>query len=255
MNKWFIAACLLVLALMAGNSFAQDQGAKSNYIYATYFVCSPERESRADEIINTSFKPHYDAAVQQGDILGWSWLQHFVGGTWRRVLVIVAADINSLLDASGALGEIISDRTPEAGRSFSEICASHDDYIWQTAPELGTVAVTEKRGVAGFSVYMECDINGEERVDELVKDVIGPVYDRHVGAGQLTSWNWLKHHVGGKYRRLLIMSAADHKTLMKSRAAILSSLDDRKVERAVKELNKVCSTHQDYMWDILVQTP
>ena len=255
MKKCFIAACLLVLALMAGNSVAQDGAAKPSYVYATYFVCSPEGESRADEIMNTSYKPHYDAAVEQGDILGWSWLQHFVGGAWRRVLVIIAGDMSSLLDASGALGEIISDTSPEAGRAFSEICSSHEDYIWETDPDVGTAAITQERGEAGFSVYMKCDINREDRADELVKDVLGPVYNRHVREGEFVSWNWLKHNVGGEYRRLLIMSAADHKTMMTTREAILAELQDRKVERAVTELNKICTTHQDYMWDILLQTP
>lgn len=254
MNKCFIAACLLAVLPMAGISLAQEQGAKPNYVYATYFVCSPEGESRADEIMNTSYKPHYDAAVEQGDILGWSWLQHFVGGTWRRVLVIIAGDMSSLLDASGALGEIISDKSPEAGRAFSEICSSHDDYIWQTDPDIGAAAITQQRGAAGFSVYMKCDINGEERADELIKEVLAPVYNRHVTDGQLVSWNWLKHNVGGEFRRLLIMSAADHKTVMQAREAILSELDNRKVKRAVTELNKICPSHQDYMWDILLQT-
>ena len=163
--------------------------------------------------------------------------------------------MSSLLDASGALGEIISDQSPEAGRAFSEICSSHEDYIWETDPDVGTASVTEERGAAGFSVYFGCDINGEDKVDDLVKDVIGPVYNRHVGDGKLTSWNWLKHNVGGEYRRLLIMSAADHKTVMRTREAILSDLDERKVQRAVTEFNKVCTTHRDYMWDILIQTP
>ncbi len=254
MKKSTIAVGVLVLALLAGNSFAQDQGANTNYIYATYFVCSPDGESRADEIINTSFKPHYDAAVEHGDILSWTWMQHYVGGYWRRVLVIVASDMDSLLDASGALGEIISDRTPEAGRSFSAICSSHEDYIWETTPGIGSAAVTEERGAAGFSAYMRCDLNGEERADELVQKVFAPIYDKHVGEGGLTSWNWLKHNVGGEWRRLLIMGAADHKTLMKARAAIIADFDDRKVERAAKEMNEICDTHQDYMWDILSQT-
>lgn len=254
MNKSLIAAGLLVFALLAGNSFAQDQGANINYAYATYFVCSPDGESRADEIINTSFKPHYDAAVEHGDILSWTWMQHYVGGEWRRVLVIIAQDMDSLLDASGALGEIISDKTPEAGRSFSAICASHEDYIWETTPGIGSAAVTEERGAAGFSVYMRCDLNGEERADELVREVFAPIYDKHVKEGELTSWNWLKHNVGGEWRRLLIMGAADHKTLMKARAAILADFDERKVERAAKEMNEICDTHQDYMWDILSQT-
>jgi len=255
MNKSTIAGFLLALAVFAGNSFAQDEGATSSYVYATYFNCSPDGESRADEIIKTSFKPHYDAAVEHGDIQSWSWLQHFVGGKWRRVLVIIAGDINSLLDASGALGEIISDKTPEAGRSFSAICSSHDDYIWETSPGVGTAAITEERGAAGFSVYMECDMNGEERADELVAKVFAPIYNKHVGEGELTSWNWLKHYVGGEWRRLLIMGAADHKTLLGARAAILAEFDDRKAERAAEEFNGICGRHQDYMWDILVQTP
>ncbi|NNF39928.1 MAG: hypothetical protein HKN64_01030 [Woeseiaceae bacterium] len=253
MKNCFITACLLAIAMTFGTSFAQDEAQKPNYVYATYFVCSPDRESRADEIMNSSYKPHYDAAVENGDILGWSWLQHFVGGSWRRVLVIIAADMNLLLDASGALGEIISDQSPEAGRAFSEICASHEDYIWETEPGLGTAAVTDTRGAAGFSVYFRCDLNGEEKADRLVKDVIGPVYNRHVGAGQLTSWNWLKHNVGGEYRRLLIMSAADHKTVMKTRAAMLAEFQERKVARAMTEFNEICSSHDDYMWDILIQ--
>lgn len=251
MNKSVIAICLLALALLAGESFAQDQGAKANYVYATYFVCSPDGESRADEIIHSSFKPHYDAAVEHGDILSWSWMQHYVGGNWRRVLVIIAPDISSLLDASGALGEIISDQTPEAGRAFSRICSSHDDYIWETTPGIGMAAITEDRGAAGFSVYMRCDMNGEERADELVAKVFAPIYNKHVGEGELTSWNWLKHHVGGEWRRLLIMGASDHKTLMKARDSILADFDDRKVERAATETNKICDSHQDYMWDIL----
>lgn len=247
--------CLLILVLSSGDLLAQDPAAGKSYIYATYFVCAPDGESRADEIINTSFKPHYDAAVEHGDIQSWSWMQHYVGGSWRRVLVIIAADISSLLDASGALGEIISDRTPEAGRAFSAICASHEDYIWETSPGIGSAAVTQDRGAAGFSSYLRCDLNGEERADELVGKYFGPVYDKHVGEGELTSWNWLKHYVGGEWRRLLIMGAANHKTLMKAREAIAAELDDRRLERAAREMNEICASHQDYMWDILLQSP
>jgi hypothetical protein len=256
MNKIVIAAYFTVFALLASSySIAQEQGATASYVYATYFACSPDGESRADEIVSSSFKPHYDAAVEQGDIQGWTWMQHYVGGNWRRVLVIIADDISSLLDASGALGEIISDQTPEAGRVFSSICSSHDDYIWETSPGIGTAAITEDRGAAGFSVYMRCNLNGEERADELVRNVFAPIYNKHVGDGELTSWNWLKHYVGGEWRRALIMGASDHKTLIKARDAIVADFQDRKVKRAAEEMNEICETHQDYMWDILVQMP
>lgn len=255
MRIFLIAVCVSVLLPASGHVLAQDDGEQTQYAYATYFVCSPDSESRADEIIASSFKPHYDAAVEQGDILSWSWMQHFVGGTWRRVLLIVAADIDSILDASGALGEIISDQTPEAGRAFSAICSSHQDYIWESVPGASSGAAISERGVAAFSVYLKCDLRREERADELIRETLGPVYDAHVKDGELTSWGWLKHNVGGEYRRILALGAEDHKAMMRARAAILAEFDDRRVKRAVNEMNEICFAHEDYMWDILIQTP
>ena len=251
MKKTYLVVLLSVLLI----GIASAQESESLFAYATYFVCSPDAESRADEIVNSSFKPHYDAAVEHGDIQSWSWLQHFVGGKWRRVLVIIAKDMDSIIDASGALGEAISDTTPEAGRAFSAICSSHEDYIWETLDGVGSGAATDRRGNVGFSMYMQCDLSKEDEVDELVREVFGPIYDRHVGEGELVSWNWLRHNVGGQWRRILTMGAEDHKTLMRVRAAIIEEFEDRKVERALNQVNEICHTHQDYMWDILVQTP
>lgn len=255
MKKLVLAAFLFVPIMLAGNALAQEQDAETLYVYATYFVCSPDGESRADEIINSSFKPHYDAAVEQGDILSWSWMQHFVGGQWRRVLVIITPDMDSLIDASGALGEIVSENTPEAGRAFSAICSSHEDYVWQTVDGISGSSASDQRGDAGFSVYFRCDISREERADELVAETLAPVYDRHVAEGELTSWSWLQHNIGGEWRRLLIMGAADHKAIVRARAAIIEELQERRAKRAVDELNSICHSHTDYMWDILIQTP
>ena len=255
MNKLSILVSLLATLFLAESVLAQDEGAQTLYAYATYFVCTPDGESRADEIISSSFKPNYDAAVEQGDISSWSWMQHFVGGYWRRVLVITARDMDSLLDASGALGEIIEDQTPEAGRAFSGICSSHEDYIWESVDGVSPGTTAGNRGTAGFTVYFECDLNGEDRADELMRNAIGPIYDRHVSESGLSTWNWLKHNVGGDYRRILTMTAADHKTLMKTRADILAAFDDRRAERALKEMNDICYKHRDYMWDILIQSP
>ena len=51
------------------------------------------------------------------------------------------------------------------------------------------------------------------------------------------------------------MTAADHKTLMKTREAIIEEFDDRRTERALNEMNDICYKHRDYMWDILIQSP
>lgn len=255
MIRFRLFLVLPAIVLYAGFAHTQETDSGTLYAYATYFVCSPDGESRADEIITSTFKPNYDAAVEHGDISSWSWLQHYAGGFWRRVLVITAADMDSLLDASGALGEIIEERTPEAGRAFSGICASHEDYIWESVPGVSTGVTAGSRGDVGFTVYFECDLNREDRADELVRDVFGPIYDRYVGDGGLATWNWLAHNVGGHYRRILTMTAADHKTIMKTRAAILAEFDDRRVERAQKEMNEICYKHHDYMWNILIQSP
>lgn len=255
MKRIIFTATLLAIVLWGGTAIAQEEAASDLYAYATYFVCSPDSESRADEIIKSSFKPHYDAAVEQGDILSWSWMQHFVGGEWRRALLIIASDMDSILDASGALGEIIEDETPEAGRSFSGICAAHEDYIWRTIAGVGSGPATDTRGSAGFSVYMQCEMSREERADKLMRETFAPVYQRHTTSGELTSWNWLRHHVGGKWRRILVLGAEDHKALMRARDSIVDELGDRKYDRAMREMNEICHTHRDYMWDLLFQTP
>ena len=239
-----IAACVLV-------QVAPAQEGRVEYVYATYFVCSPDGESRADEIINTSYKPHYDAAVEHGDISAWVWMQHYMGGNWRRVLLIVAPDTDSLLDASGALGEIIEDRTPEAGRAFSAICSSHEDYIWQTTPGIGTGSATQDRGGAGLTSYYQCDTSRLDRADELVREVFGPVLDAQVGDGRLSSWGWAKRDVGGKVSRILVLGASDHKTLMRVWHAVEEELQGRKFERPLREIRQICHTREDYMWDIL----
>jgi hypothetical protein len=254
MTKLRLSVLLLTAGVLATPVFAQDQDDRPLYAYSTYFICSPDGESRADEIIQSSFKPHYDAAVEQGDISSWSWMQHYIGGKWRRVLVITASDMDSILDASGALGEIVQDQTPEAGRAFSGICSSHEDYIWETVEGIDTGATAGNSGNARFTAYFRCDPNEEERADEIVRDVFASVHARHVGEGALTTWNWLKHNVGGDFRRILTMTANDHKTLMRTRAAILADFDDRRTERALAEFNEICASHHDYLWDILIQS-
>lgn len=255
MKKLIFAAALLAPVLWGGTATAQDGAAPVMYAYATYFVCSPDGESRADEIIRSNFKPHYDAAVEQGDIASWSWMQHFVGGEWRRVLLIVAPDMNSIIDASGALGEIIEDETPEAGRAFSGICSSHEDYIWRTLDGIGSAPADRPRGAVGFSVYLQCEMGSETRADEIIRDVVAPVYNRRLGDDGFASWGWLAHHVGGEYRRLLVFGAADHKTMMRARESARRELDGRRYERAMRELAEICPAHRDYMWDIAFQTP
>ena len=254
MKKMMLGA-IAGLICLTGTSFSQEAEAPIAYAYVTYFTCDASLEYRADEIVARSYKPHYDAAVEQGEILQWGWLGHFMGGPWRRALVLTAATMDDLLAAAGALGEAIQASTPEAGRVFTEVCNTHEDYIWQTVSGVGSTTVGTARGEAGFSTYIDCDINREERADELIRETFGPIYDAAVEAGDLVSWTWLAHNVGGSYRRLLSLTAIDHNTMMETRAEIISTMNSGRNQRAFNQLNEICSDHQDYMWDVLYETP
>ncbi|MGI9205983.1 MAG: hypothetical protein ACR2Q3_18345 [Woeseiaceae bacterium] len=255
MNRIMLTGLIVTLAAGSSAVLAQDSDPPQGFAYVTYFECNAGREYRADEIIERSYKPHYDAAVEAGDILQWSWLSHFVGGKWRRALVLSAPDMDNLLSSAGALGEAIAESTPEAGRVFTEICPIHEDYIWETVPGVGGTTVGEARGMAGLSIYMDCDMNREERVDELMSGPIGEVYDAHVLDGELVSWTWLAHTVGGQYRRLLSLTADDHNSMMRARAAIIADLDTGRMKRSYTQMNEICPDHDDYMWDIQMATP
>ena len=256
MLRTIIGGFVMLLMLAPAWVTAQDEAVQTAYVYATYYTCDPSMETRADEIIQRSYATHYDAAVEAGNIASWSWLAHFVGGQWRRVLVLTALDMDDLLDASGALGEIIEEATPEAGRVFSEVCGEHVDYIWETIDGIGAITVGEGRGgVAAFSTYMVCDISREDRADDIMKDTFAPIYDKYLTSGDIASWGWLQHNVGGEYRRLLTVTAADHKAMMASRVSIIAELRSRRNQRAFNQFNEICHSHRDYMWDIRVENP
>lgn len=255
MIKYNVHLVLLLIMVLPLGALAQDDAEQAAYVYATYFICDPAGEARADEIIARNFKPHYDTAVEAGNLLSWGWLAHFVGGDWRRALILSASSMDDLLDASGALGEIIEETTPEAGRAFTEVCSTHVDYIWETVPGGASADLGEERGEAGFSTYFSCDGAREDEADQLVTETFAPIYNKYVASGELDSWIWLKHNVGGDRRRILSLTGASHKDLSRVRIKIAGDLAARRTDRARREFLSICQTHEDYMWDIQIETP
>ena len=138
---------------------------------------------------------------------------------------------------------------------FTEICPVHEDYIWESVPGVTTSTPGEARGKVGFSVYMDCEMNREERVDQIMKETIGPLYDAHMADGNLVSWNWLSHSVGGEWRRLLILAASDHNSIMRTRTAVFQELSNGRAQRAFNQMNEICPDHEDYMWALQFEAP
>ncbi len=255
MNGNLLAVLIASITCFSVTVLAQDETTQPGFVYVTYFECNQAAEARADEIVDRIYAPYYNTALEQGDIASWGWLAHFVGGKWRRALVLTASNMDDLLDSAGALGEVIAEATPEAGRAFSEACPKHDDYIWETAPGIGGAVLGQERAAAGFSVYFQCDSSREERADEIMRDVLGPIYDQQIANGGLATWSWLKHNVGGEFRRLLSTTGTDHKSIMRARTAIVAEFNRGRTKRAFTQFNEICPSHQDYMWDIQIENP
>lgn len=246
---------LSVIALLLAVPFsAIAQGKeekKLGYVYATYFECDTSREWMADAIVENVFAPVYDAAVDDGTLIAWGWMAHHTGGHWRRILYRVTETLGGALDAQEAISAKVQENAEKIAGELGAVCPSHEDYIWQQVAS----SKTRERGDAGFSVYLECDSNHEDRVDELMKTVIGPIFDKYVGDGKLTSWGFARHIVGGEFRRLATMSAKDHKTLLAVRGEIIAFLTSDDAPAEAKEYFGLCDEHVDYMWDIQLEKP
>lgn len=252
MDKSFRGAVALQVCLLltfAGTAEAQNQAAH-RFIYSTYHYCDLTRQERADQIVEQLDKPIYDAAVADGTIMSWGWLVHHTGGKWRRALYYVAPTIQGLLDAQKKIGDQIDAKNQKMSDEFAQICNAHDDYIWQVVTgNIGTVA----RGGAGFSVYHVCDSTREDQADELMKKVFAPILDRMVAEGKIKSWGWNEHIVGGEYRRLSTISAADMKSLMAARGELIQAMYDK--NPLGDTFTGICGPHADYMWEIKFNNP
>lgn len=250
-NKIALIALAALVALPLA-ALAQDEEPEMPYVYSTYFVCETTQQWLADMIVEQVYKPVYDAAVEDGTISAWGWLGHHTGGEWRRAIYRVAPTVDALLDGGDAIAETIGDSNPQAARKFAEICGSHVDYIWQSVTGsggAGSIEVATAPAEAGVSMYMVCDMSRQERADELM-EVLGAAWNNQVEAGGLVSWGWLAHNVGGKYRRLLTMRGADHKSVLAAWGEVIEENNENHKE-AADEFYDICDSHQDYMWDML----
>jgi hypothetical protein len=154
--------------------------------------------------------------------------------------------------ATDSIFDSLGQTAPQAANEYSSICNTHSDYIWEHLACSDPNAA--RRGKSAPSVYYICDESKESRADEIMKGTLAAAYQKQVDAGNLTSWGWLQHWIGGEYRRLATMSAADTAALVNARDAIIADLLENQ-EEAMNEFTSICSSHQDYIWDVVMTKP
>ena len=102
-----------------------------------------------------------------------------------------------------------------------------------------------------FGIYYRCSQGQESRADEVFAANLAPVVQPHVDSGDLTGFLWLSHVQGGPWRRLFALLGEDLDTMMDVRDAIERDAD----ADALAELSTVCSSHDDYIWTGLSNSP
>ncbi len=243
-----IGLILLALAVGTPAALVAQEPKDETYIYATYFYCDTANEDEADKTVEKYLVPAYDAAVAAGKLKAWGWMSHHAGGKWRRILYRTGSTVDGLLSADEAVGEQIDKAIGDAEDDLGKYCNAHDDYVWQNvAGGDGTTT----RGKVGISVYHVCSMAEEDRIDELFKKTTQPLLEKAASEGKLSSWGWNSHVIGGKYRRLETMTAPDWSTLLNARAEIIAAAYANPDKAESAELDKLCWSHTDYLWDIV----
>jgi len=253
MSRMSVLVCTtLLLASFAVQVQAQDDDTPGPFIYGTYSVCDLGQQWKLDGLVEANHAKVYDKALEDGAITAWGYMAHHTGGPWRRITYYSAPTLEQLLSGTDSIFEGLRMSAPQAANEYSSICNTHDDYVWEHVA--GSDPEAARRGKAAFSVYYVCNENTESRADELMSGPMAAAYEKQVKAGNLTSWGWYQHWIGGKYRRLSTISAADTASLVKARDAIIADLLENQPD-VMEEFSAICTSHQDYIWDIVMAKP
>lgn len=118
-----------VTDMSSGSASTVAQG-RSEAGLSVYWVCDEGREAVADLIFGQVMAPLWDEQIEEGLVNSWSWLEHYLGGEYRRALVLDGPDHASLLEARINTIEAMAEN-PGLGAAFSEVCNGHQDNLYE----------------------------------------------------------------------------------------------------------------------------
>jgi len=252
--KSFRIFSVVTILLFSLSALSAEEKKSEMYVYASYFNCDPNLEDAVDEEVNKTYTAIYNEAVKDGIIANWGWLKHHTGGQWRRLLYHSAPSIIALFSAQEQMSKKFDAVFANKTDDLTQGCKTHDDYVWQYVTGSRPSLTGMPRGKASMSVYMECSFMGEDNADKIFKKYFAPIYNAQVGKGKLTSWGWMSHVIGGKYRRLETLTANNYEDLLKAKESIINTLYYNGTNKHADEFSKICTSHQDYLWDIKSET-
>jgi len=98
-----------------------------------------------------------------------------------------------------------------------------------------------------YATYFYCNTSTEDKADELVKKNMAPAYDAAVADGTIKGWGWMKHRMGGKWRRILYRTSDSVEGLLSADETIGKRIDEA-MGGADDLFDTYCSAHDDYLW-------
>jgi hypothetical protein len=109
----------------------------------------------------------------------------------------------------------------------------------------------EQDGPIGYSyvTYNVCKLSGQDRADEIVKEVEAPVYNALVEEGVIQSWGWLSHHTGGRWRRAFFYVHETVDGLLDAQQTMAERFDSMDLADDT-DRSDLCPAHDDYIWSI-----
>jgi hypothetical protein len=243
-----VQVCAVALAVCLAASAASAQEPET-YVFGMYYKCEVGSEDRADEIYKETIKPLVQKQIDAELLAAAGWGRHWLGGEWRRLSYTGATSLSALVEARQAIIGEMTEAQKKASEEFNSICPSHDDYIWTSvASSQAPQEVARERAKVAMSTYFVCD-SREQEADAIIKSAFAPVLTADVKAGKIASWNWLEHVAGGEYRRILVVDAVDHASVLEYWNTLDQALADAQPELS-QRFTEICPSHTDYIWDM-----
>lgn len=244
-----ITRTLLLLVVLA---IASPMLTYAQIVGATYYECDVLREAQADNLVENIIGPAIEKHIEAGDVSAWGYWTHRAGGNWSRIFAGVYPDIESLMTGRDAIiAKLSQGAVASATREFLDICPSHKDYFWSIDAASAPIDdLVREEGMANYSSYYTCDMSRSERLAEIIA-LASPEMNAAVTDGLLDSWMWGGHIMGGPETHVFSYRGASHASLLTGIHQLQSRLFAKHPDET-REFAEICSTHQDYLWDIKI---
>ena len=98
-----------------------------------------------------------------------------------------------------------------------------------------------------YATYHYCDFSKQDRADELFAQTQKPGFESAIKDGSISSYGWLAHKTGGKWRRADYFTAGSVQALLDAQEK-MGNQADPKIKKLDEEFGSICSSHDDYIW-------